>query len=76
MNFKFHRNWEHTVKIAMHKISFCEIWGFWSFFSQAPVRTFTSESFHTTYYIIALEKCEKECSAWSYSSTRFLSIEN
>ena len=45
----------------MRKISFCETWGFWSLFSRAPIKTFSSELFYTTYYIIALEKCEKEC---------------
>ena len=51
INFKFHRNWEKAGKIAMHKISFCEISGFWGLFSRAPIRTFSSELFQTTYYI-------------------------
>ena len=29
-------------------------------FSRAPIRTFSSELFHTTYYIYSLEKCENE----------------
>ena len=46
INFKFHRNWERAGKIAMHKISFCEISGFWGLFSRAPIRTFSSELLH------------------------------
>ena len=48
----------------MRKISFCEIWSFQSLFSQAPIRTFSLELFHTTYYIYknyALKSVKKEC---------------
>ena len=32
INFRFHRIWENTGKNrVMRKISFCEIWSFWSF---------------------------------------------
>ena len=34
----------------MRKISFCEIWSFWSLFSRAPTKTFSLELFHVTYY--------------------------
>ena len=34
----------------MRKISFCEIWSFWSLFSRAPIRTLSLELFHITYY--------------------------
>ena len=33
------------------QISFGEIWSFWSFFSRAPMTTFSLELFYITYYI-------------------------
>ena len=47
----------------MRKVSFCEIWSFWSLFTRTPIGTFSLELFHIAYYInfIALEKCKKEC---------------
>ena len=60
----------------MRKISFCEIWGFGSLFSRAPIRTFSSELFQTTYYIYDPEKCEKECNMLEHTGTGFLSAEN
>ena len=48
INFKFLRNWENTGKIVMRKITFCEIWSFWSLFCQPPIRTFSLDLFHVT----------------------------
>ena len=61
IKFKFHRNSENTDKFVMPKISFCEIWSFWSLFSRAPTRSFSLKLFHITYYIISTrQKCKKE----------------
>ena len=63
-----HAYWFHLI---------CEIWGFWCLFSRALIRTFSSELFHTTYYIYSPWKVWKEKQyAWNYSGTRFLSTEN
>ena len=60
INFNFHRIWENTGKMVMCKISFCEIWSFRSLFSQAPIRTFSLELFHTTYYSYKPWKVQKK----------------
>ena len=46
-------------------------------FQRAPIRTFSSELFHTTYYIYSPWKVWKRMQyAWNYSGKRFLSTEN
>ena len=44
----------------MRKILFCEIWSFWSLFSRAPIRTFSLELFHITYYFYGPWKVSKK----------------
>ena len=67
INSKLNRNWENTGKIVMRKTSFREIWAFWIFFSSAPIRTFSSELFYTSFYIYSRWK------EW-ITSTRFLDL--
>ena len=67
IHFKFHRNWENTGKIVMRKISFCEIWGFWSLFSLAPIECFHSRGEHLFKFIGAKESV---CIRKEYNSQR------
>ena len=71
-NFARHRLITHTnftgiektlVKSSRRRVHFVKFEAFEVFFFLAPIRNFSLELFHTTYYIycITLEKCEKEC---------------
>ena len=52
----------------------CEIW---NLFSRDPIRTFSLELFHITYYIYSPWKAYKRMRyGLKYSGTRFLSTEN
>ena len=65
--------WNRHAKIILC----CAIWGFWSLFSWAPIRTFSLQLFHRTYYIYSHRKVWKRMQyAWNYSGTRFLYTEN
>ena len=62
---------KHTQKLSL----FCEIWGFWSLFSLASIRTFSLELFHTTYYIYSPWKVWKRMPcAWNYSGFKLLNF--
>ena len=56
------RKHRYKCKIILRKISFSEIWSFWSWFSQACTRNvFVVISYNVLHYFIALEKGKTEC---------------
>ena len=51
-------------------------WEIWNLFSRAPIRTFSLELFHITYYIYSPWKVQKRMRyGLKYTGTRFLSTE-
>ena len=46
--FKFHKMNPYALRLYLRFLNSCEIW---NSFSRAPIRTFSLELFHTTYYI-------------------------